>query len=153
MNNYMNFNRELDYTEYMVNKGDTLYKIAKNYNTSVEELMIMNNLSTTQIFPNQILLVPNNNGYNSYNKYNNDTIRDLLNRYNVSLCDLSDNDSFYNLKLMPNQELKMNTPMYYIVDNDDRVEDILYRSNITKERLLQLNSDNWFKPGNKIIVG
>lgn len=36
-------------TYHIVQKGETLYKIAKNYNISVEELMKLNSLSETSI--------------------------------------------------------------------------------------------------------
>ena len=44
--------------QYKVIKGDTLYSIANKFNTSVELLYALNNLTSSYIFPNQTLLVP-----------------------------------------------------------------------------------------------
>jgi len=51
--------RENEYTSYKVIKGDTLYKIAKNYNVSIKDITAINNLSIdSYIKPNQIILLP-----------------------------------------------------------------------------------------------
>lgn len=42
---------------YKVKKGDTLYSIAKRFNLSVEELMRLNNLRTSNLSPGQTLIV------------------------------------------------------------------------------------------------
>ncbi len=49
-----------NYQNYVVKPGDTLYKIAKNYGMSVEELIKINNLSNTNLFVGQILKVKQN---------------------------------------------------------------------------------------------
>ena len=49
--------RTLNYT---VKEGDTLYKIARNYNINVEDIISINNLyKATFLKPNQIILIPN----------------------------------------------------------------------------------------------
>ena len=50
-------NNEQNY--YVVKKGDTLWDIAKLYNTNVSTLKSLNNLSTDTIYVNQQLLLPN----------------------------------------------------------------------------------------------
>ena len=47
-----------NYTEYVVQKGDSLYTIAKKYGITVSELTDINMLTTNVIYPNQVLLVP-----------------------------------------------------------------------------------------------
>jgi peptidoglycan-N-acetylglucosamine deacetylase len=44
-------------TTYTVQPGDTLYKIAQNYNMTVSELMELNNLSTTTLSVGQLLIL------------------------------------------------------------------------------------------------
>lgn len=43
---------------YTVKKGDSLYQIAKKYNTTVEEIKKLNNLTTNLLSINQILKIP-----------------------------------------------------------------------------------------------
>jgi nucleoid-associated protein YgaU len=44
---------------YVVKKGDTVYKIAKRYGTTMEAIILANNLRNPNlIYPGQILLIP-----------------------------------------------------------------------------------------------
>ena len=80
---------------YVVKAGDTLWNIAKRYNTTVENLMMMNNLTTDLITIGQRLMVPNKNVYvvkagdTLWNiaKRNNTTVENLmmLNNLNTDL--------------------------------------------------------------------
>ena len=49
---------ENDYLEVVVKKGDNLEKIAKNYNSSLKEILRINDLKTTFLRVGQTLLVP-----------------------------------------------------------------------------------------------
>ena len=53
--------KQNNYIEYKVKKGDSLYKIAKKYNTSVKNLLSLNNLGSANLSIGQILKIPNNN--------------------------------------------------------------------------------------------
>lgn len=46
-----------NYMMYTVKKGDSLYSIARNYNTSVDELMRLNNLTNTILSIGQVLKI------------------------------------------------------------------------------------------------
>lgn len=52
------FTPEPDSKTYMVKKGDTLYKIAKDYNTTVESLSRLNGLKSNTIYIGQLLKIP-----------------------------------------------------------------------------------------------
>ena len=54
---------------YIVKKGDTLYQIAKLYNTDVDKLKDINNLNTDNLSIGQILKLPNNKIFNNENNY------------------------------------------------------------------------------------
>jgi LysM repeat protein len=45
-------------TEYKVSDGETLYGISKRFNSTVDAITKLNNLSSTTLIPGQILLVP-----------------------------------------------------------------------------------------------
>ena len=45
--------------QYKVSAGETLYSIAKRFNTSVGELTALNKLNSTGLTPGQVLIVPN----------------------------------------------------------------------------------------------
>jgi len=47
------------YFQYIVEKGDTLYALAKRYNTTVEAIKDLNNMTTTSIALGQELKIPN----------------------------------------------------------------------------------------------
>lgn len=44
--------------QYTVANGDTLFSIANRYNTTVNDIMIVNGLTTTVIQPGQVLRIP-----------------------------------------------------------------------------------------------
>ena len=46
---------------YTVKSGDTLYSIARKYNTTVSELINRNNLKTSNLSIGQELIIPDNN--------------------------------------------------------------------------------------------
>ena len=63
--NLLSINQELivpgikeEYTVYIVKKGDSLYQIAKKYNTTVEEIKKLNNLKSNLLSINQELYIP-----------------------------------------------------------------------------------------------
>lgn len=45
-------------TQYKVSAGETLYSISKRFNSNVDAITKLNNLSSTTLIPGQILLVP-----------------------------------------------------------------------------------------------
>lgn len=49
----------MDYQHYVVQAGDSIYKIAKTYGVSMSELIQLNNLQHPErIYPGQVLLIP-----------------------------------------------------------------------------------------------
>ena len=59
-----NFN-DLTYTEYVVSRGDSLWKIAKDFNTTVNEIMELNGLTSVNLQIGDVLKLPVRNNYNN----------------------------------------------------------------------------------------
>ena len=75
------------YTIYIVQKGDTLYSIAKQYNTTVELLLKLNNLSdASKIVVGYKLKVPTSSGMTiSYTVQKGDTLFSIARSFAVSV--------------------------------------------------------------------
>ena len=90
-------------TYYTVKKGDSLYQIAKQYNTTVSNLMTIKNLKSSDLSIGQKLKVPVSSTTTSQNIYtvksgdtlysiaraNNTTVSDLIAKNNLSTSTLS----------------------------------------------------------------
>ena len=75
-----------NYLNYTVQKGDNLYNIANKYNTTVNNIKELNNLSTTVLQIGQVLKIPNN--YKSYTVVKGDSLWKIANKYNTSVSSL-----------------------------------------------------------------
>lgn len=71
---------------YIVTKGDTLYNIAKKYQTTWQELMRMNNMTSTLLRIGKQLIVPgNNNKPLKYYVEENDTLYSIANKFKMDI--------------------------------------------------------------------
>ena len=87
---------------YKIEKGDSLYKIAKEYNINPVLLSSLNGLNMDDyIYPEQEILVPKN-GYMYYISTEGDTIDLVAGKFNTSTEDLMDENTIY---LLPGQLL------------------------------------------------
>lgn len=69
---------------YKIEKGDTLYKIGKEYNINPSLLASLNGLDENDyIYPNQMILVPNKN-YSYYITKSGDTLQMVADTFEVS---------------------------------------------------------------------
>lgn len=78
-------------TLYIVVPGDTLWKIAGQFNTTINELRTLNNLTTDVLQIGQQLMVPNNESNISPTTYvvqRGDSLYQIANRFNVTISDL-----------------------------------------------------------------
>ena len=81
-------NPETNLLTYTVKGGDTLYSIASLYNTSVQSLKSMNNLTSNTLQVGQKLLIPNNNSYKEYTVAKGDTLYSISRKFNTTVTEL-----------------------------------------------------------------
>jgi len=87
---------------YKIEKGDNLYKIAKDYNINPMLLASLNGLNIDDyIYPNQELLIPKN-GFIYYITVEGDTIDLVADKFNTSIDEVMKNNTIY---LLPGQLL------------------------------------------------
>ncbi len=80
-------NNITNYLTYTVKKGDTLYGIAKSYETSVNAIKSLNNLTSDILSIGQVLKIPVNEevNYITYIVMKNDTLYSIARRYNTTV--------------------------------------------------------------------
>lgn len=96
-----------DYLTYTVKKGDTLYSIARNYNISVNDLMNINNLSTSLLTPGQTLLIPTKKEEieQTYTVQRGDTLYSIARKFNTTVNHLKQKNNLTNDVLSIGQQL------------------------------------------------
>lgn len=69
-------------TTYVVQKGDSLYSISKKFDTTVDELKTLNNLTSNLININQVLKIPS---LNKYIVQKGDSLYSISKKFNISV--------------------------------------------------------------------
>jgi len=94
---------------YTVKKGDSLYAIAKRYNTTVSEIISLNNLKTNNLSIGQVLKIPvqNNVTTNTYIVKKGDTLYSIARKFNTTVADIKSKNSLINNNLAIGQVLKV----------------------------------------------
>lgn len=113
-----------DYKEYEVKPGDSLYSIAKLFNTTIDAIINMNNLQTTILAVGQILKIPTEQyptlsgkecigkgyiepNYETYTVKKGDNLYDIAKRYNTTVINLMDLNNLTTTSLQIGQILKV----------------------------------------------
>lgn len=156
--NYDSLNTRVDFIEYTVKKGDSLYTIAKKYNTTVANLNDINMLTSTTIFPGQVLLIPNGLAYEKDIYFENyvvrpgDTIEVIARKLGVDPIQLGLYNDFAVIELVQGQNLKIPRENTYTVRQGDTVDTVLESTKKTADQLLRANAGTWLKTGSKIYL-
>ena len=140
--------KETDVTtgEYVVEKGDTLYKIAQKFGTTVDNLKSINNLTTDSLAIGQILKVPTENASidtNTYTVKSGDTLYGIASKYNTTVDEIKSLNNLTSNTLSIGQVLKVpsqSSTNTYIVKSGDTLYGIANKYNTTVDKLKKLNN-------------
>ena len=140
---------------YVVKSGDSLWSIANKYNTTVDELKRINNLSSNNLQIGQILTLPSSGSTgNTYTVKSGDSLWSIANKYNTTVAELkrlnnltSDNLSIGQVLVLPNGSSGSGSTggNTYTVKSGDSLWSIANKYNTTVAELKRVNnlaSDN-----------
>ncbi len=143
-----------DFDAYVVKKGDSLYKIAKEYNTTAEAIKNANNLATETIYPNQVLFIPLRGNSGMYQTVEGDTLRVVFEKLGLNLNCIKCYEPMLDILLIPNQVIETVNKNCgkMITYSGESVEDLLTNNEIDAMHLLKLNKINWLMPGTSVRI-
>ncbi len=96
------------YIPYIVKKQDSLYQIAKQTNSSVNEIMEINNLTTSELSPDQQILVPYVEAdYNLYVVQPRDNLYNIAKTFGTTTKEIIDLNNLKATELEVGQVLKI----------------------------------------------
>lgn len=96
----------IDYDTYTVKKGDNLYNIAKRYNTSVSDILKVNNLSNSNLSVGQVLKIPGTSS-NTYTVKKGDTLYSISKKFNTTVDSIKSKNNLTSNTLSLGQILKI----------------------------------------------
>ena len=164
-----------NYINYVVKKGDSLYKIAKDNNLSVDIIIKDNNLSNNNLSIGQNLKIrinkdeilecfgedyisPNSNNYEIYTVKIGDNLYSIANRYNTSVDNIKKINNLSTNNLFIGQVLKIpissNINNIYVVKKGDSLYSIARKFNTTVDNIIRKNnlSSNILMIGQKLNI-
>ena len=129
---------------YTVKKGDTLYSIAKKFNTDINELKNINNLVSNLISVGQNLIIPTFlNQDSEYIVKKGDTLYSIAQKYNTSVDNLKSINNQITDSLSIGQILKIpkvkDNEIYTVLKNDT-LYSIAKKFNTTINEIISINN-------------
>lgn len=127
---------------YQVKSGDTLYSIAKKYDTDVKQLKAINNLDTNDLAIGQLLNVPSGLMLvNTYIVSSGDSLYSIAKKFNISIDKIKEANNLTNNLLKIGQKLIIpkSDDLTHVVKSGDTLYSIARKYNITVDELKKLN--------------
>ena len=140
-----------NYINYTVKSGDSLYKIANNYNTTVNQIVALNNLTSTNLSIGQVLKIPTteqtpSTNYINYTVKSGDSLYKIANNYNITVNQIVTLNNLTSTNLSIGQILKIPTTeqtqnyINYTVKSGDSLYKIANIYNTTVNKIKSLNN-------------
>ena len=136
---------------YVVQSGDSLWKIANKYGITVDELKSLNGLTSNNLSVGQILEVPGGSSSGTYTVKSGDSLWKIANQYGLTVAELKNLNGLTSDNLSIGQVLKIsnssssNNSNTYTVKSGDSLWKIANQYGLTVAELKNLNgltSDN-----------
>lgn len=148
---------------YIVKSGDSLYSIAQKYNTTVDELKKLNNLTSNLLSIGQSLKIPtkSENNYIEYTVKKGDNLYSISRNYGLTQSELMDYNNLTSNLLSIGQILKIpvskdstSQQTTYIVQKGDSLYSIAQKYNTTVDSIKRKNNltSNLLSIGQKLII-
>lgn len=169
-----------EYIVYTVEKGDSLYAIAKKFNTTVDDIVTYNQLATTLLSIGQQLLIPTTEAVTpptppvvtkTYTVQKGDSLWKIANNFGISVSDLISANNLTNNTLQIGQILNIpvkeeleeeeeeeiiESPsnIEYVVKSGDSLYSIAKRYGVTVDELKSLNklTSNLLFIGQRLLI-
>lgn len=130
---------------YIVQNGDTLYGISKQFGISVEDIKLANNLSSNIIVSGETLLIPSTATTTLYVVKTGDTLYSIAKKYNTTVNDLMRVNNLKTSNLNLGQQLRIpvgdigSDYILYVVKPGDSLYSIAKNYNLSVDDLRKYN--------------
>ena len=142
-------------TTYTVSSGDSLYSIARRFNTTVDDIKKLNNLTSNNLSIGQVLKIPNssndtgNNNITTYTVSSGDSLYSIARRFNTTVDNIKRFNNLTSNNLSIGQVLRIpsssndtgnNNVTTYTVSSGDSLYSIARRFNTNVDDIKRLNN-------------
>lgn len=133
---------------YTVQNGDSLWKIANKFGTTINALKSANNLTNDNLQVGQVLTIPGSDNEATYTVKNGDSLWKIANQYGITVNELKSANGLTGDNLQVGQTLKIpsenggivTSDNTYTVKNGDSLWSIARTYNTTIDTLRRLNN-------------